>query len=37
MATPSDLDQLLEMGFDKQRAELAVKKTRGREFSYALL
>lgn len=28
----SVLDQLLEMGFDKQRAELAVKKSDGREL-----
>jgi hypothetical protein len=28
----SDLDLLLEMGFDKTRAELAVKKTGGRTF-----
>jgi hypothetical protein len=27
----SDLDLLLEMGFDKARAELAVKKNGGRE------
>lgn len=27
---PSDLDQLLDMGFDKARAEIAVKKTGGR-------
>lgn len=26
---PSDLEQLLEMGFEKERAELAVKTTRG--------
>jgi hypothetical protein len=25
------LDQLLEMGFEKERAELAVKKSDGRE------
>lgn len=25
--TQSDLDQLLDMGFEKARAELAVKKT----------
>lgn len=30
---PSDLEQLLEMGFDKARAELAVKKSGGREQS----
>lgn len=35
MATPSDLAQLLEMGFDKQRAELAVKKTRGRTYLHS--
>ncbi|KAG4029340.1 hypothetical protein MFRU_016g00940 [Monilinia fructicola] len=29
MATPSDLDQLIEMGFDKERAEIAVKKAGG--------
>jgi hypothetical protein len=29
MATPSDLNQLLEMGFEKQRAEIAVKKSGG--------
>lgn len=27
----SDLDQLLEMGFDPEKAKLAVKKTGGRE------
>ncbi|GAA5230947.1 hypothetical protein GCM10025794_32990 [Massilia kyonggiensis] len=30
MAT-SDLDQLIEMGFDKERAELAVARTGGRK------
>lgn len=30
MAT-TDLDQLLEMGFEKERAELALKKTGNRE------
>ncbi|ESZ97579.1 hypothetical protein SBOR_2036 [Sclerotinia borealis F-4128] len=29
MSTPSDLQQLIEMGFDKERAEIAVKKTGG--------
>ncbi len=29
--TQSDLDLLLDMGFEKARAELAVKKTGGRE------
>lgn len=28
----SDLDTLLEMGFDKARAELAVKQSGGREY-----
>lgn len=28
----SVLDQLLEMGFDKERAELAVKKSDGRKL-----
>lgn len=28
--TTSDLDQLIEMGFDKERAEMAVSKTGGR-------
>jgi hypothetical protein len=31
--TTSDLDQLIEMGFDKERAEIAVKKSGGREWS----
>lgn len=30
--TASDLEQLLEMGFEKERAELAVSKTGGRAF-----
>jgi hypothetical protein len=30
--TTSDLDQLIEMGFDRERAELAVKKSGGRVF-----
>jgi UBX domain-containing protein 1/4 len=30
MAT-SDLDQLVEMGFDKEKAQMAVKKTGGCE------
>lgn len=29
---PSDLDTLLDMGFDKERAELAVKKSGGRRL-----
>lgn len=29
---PSDLEQLVDMGFDKTRAELAVKKSGGCEF-----
>ncbi|TGO15250.1 hypothetical protein BTUL_0042g00200 [Botrytis tulipae] len=29
MSTPSDLQQLLDMGFDKEKAEIAVKKTGG--------
>lgn len=28
----SDLDQLIEMGFDKERAELAVAKSGGRTY-----
>lgn len=38
--TRSDLDVLLEMGFEKARAELAVKKTGGCQclhFSYEIL
>lgn len=35
MAT-SDLDQLIEMGFDKERAELAVKKSGGRKSPHVL-
>lgn len=31
----SDLDQLVDMGFDKDRAELAVKQTGGRRFCLA--
>lgn len=27
---PSDLDSLIDMGFDKSRAEIAVKKSGGR-------
>jgi hypothetical protein len=34
MSTPSDLNLLLDMGFDKERAELAVKKTGGRMFAH---
>lgn len=30
--TKSDVDLLLEMGFEKARAELAVKKTGGRQY-----
>lgn len=26
---PSDLDQLIEMGFDKERAQIAISKTGG--------
>jgi hypothetical protein len=28
----SDLDVLVDMGFDKERADMAVKKTGGRKF-----
>lgn len=28
---PSDLEALLDMGFDKERAEIAVKKSGGRK------
>lgn len=28
----SDLETLIEMGFDKERAEIAVKKSGGRTF-----
>lgn len=31
----SDLDQLIEMGFDKERAELAVAKGNGRMFPHS--
>lgn len=30
----SDLDVLVDMGFDKERADMAVKKTGGRKFAY---
>ena len=30
----SDLDVLVDMGFDKERADMAVKKTGGRKFVY---
>jgi hypothetical protein len=33
----SDLDQLIEMGFEPERSKLAVKKTGGRTFCPALL
>lgn len=29
----SDLEQLIEMGFDKERAQLAVSKTGGSRFT----
>jgi len=32
---PSDLEQLIDMGFDGERAALAVKQTGGREHSPA--
>ena len=35
MAT--DLESLLEMGFEKPRAELALKKSGGRKLNYLLL
>jgi hypothetical protein len=31
MSTPSDLEQLLNMGFDKWRAELSIKATGNRK------
>lgn len=34
---PSDLEQLLDMGFEKDRAELAVKKSGGCTFILTLL
>lgn len=34
---PSDLDQLLDMGFEKARAEIAVKKSGGRTLTLPLL
>lgn len=33
----TDLEQLIDMGFDKERAELAVKKTGGRKFKCSKL
>jgi len=30
---PSDLDQLVMMGFDKERSELALKKSGGRKLT----
>ena len=33
MAT-SDIDQLIDMGFDRERAQLAVSKTGGRTYLY---
>jgi hypothetical protein len=33
----SDLDVLVDMGFEKERADMAVKKTGGRKFSYTHL
>lgn len=30
---PSDLEALLDMGFEKDRAEIAVKKSGGRKFT----
>lgn len=32
----TDLEQLIDMGFDKQRAEMAVKKTGGRKSSSSI-
>lgn len=37
MSTPSDLQQLVEMGFDKERAELAVKKSGGCRYNLETL
>jgi hypothetical protein len=34
--TQSDLDLLLDMGFEKARAELAVKKNGGRKYYSAM-
>jgi len=36
MSTPSDLQQLLDMGFDKEKAEIAVKKTGGCMYKFQL-
>jgi hypothetical protein len=32
----SDLETLLDMGFDKERAELAVKNTGGRKLQHCI-
>lgn len=36
-AMPTDLEQLLDMGFDKTRSEIAVKKTGGRTPTHLVL
>lgn len=35
--TSSDFDVLIDMGFEKERAELAIKQTGGRMISIALI